>query len=111
MKVYYDKNGYPICKGDLIRSFHFTGRRRKRHYLYHVAVEEEGGIRLVPTMYMDPSFRRTGGDFLLRDWSNSEEMTIIHGHGPEPYLSFEDRPRRKHENNATTRHKTVRSDS
>lgn len=34
----YDRKGVPIHPGDLIRSFHFIGARRKRYYLYHVAV-------------------------------------------------------------------------
>lgn len=36
----HDSNGVPIYPGDLLRTFHFTGPRRRKWYLYHVAVYE-----------------------------------------------------------------------
>lgn len=30
----YDKRGIPIMRGDILKVFHFTGTRRKRHYMY-----------------------------------------------------------------------------
>jgi hypothetical protein len=39
MKIqYYDKNGIPILEGDLLRSYHFTGARKRKHYLYKKAI-------------------------------------------------------------------------
>lgn len=29
-----DKRGIPIVRGDIVKVFHFTGARRKRHYMY-----------------------------------------------------------------------------
>jgi hypothetical protein len=30
----YDKKGIPIERGDIVKVFHFTCARRKRHYMY-----------------------------------------------------------------------------
>jgi hypothetical protein len=91
----YDMNGREICRGDLLRSYHFTGARRKKHYLYHVAVMMEHGFDMVPVSHLDPINRNSGGKCLL-----SPEMAafceIIHGHGPGDTLSFEDRPKFPH---------------
>jgi hypothetical protein len=46
--TYYDSHGIPILVGDMIRTFHFFGRRRKRHYLYHGVRLREGVMELVP---------------------------------------------------------------
>ena len=35
---YYDKNGIPILEGDLLRAYHFTGARKRKHYLYKKAI-------------------------------------------------------------------------
>lgn len=92
---HFDKNGIPIHKGDLLRTPHYIGRRRKQHYLYHVVVEEPNGIYLVPTSHLEPSFVSGGGKCPLSVYSDTWASEIIHGHGPGPYLSFEDRPRKK----------------
>ena len=34
MAKLYDKHGIPIERGDVLKVFHFTGARRKRHYMY-----------------------------------------------------------------------------
>ncbi|MEH6743861.1 hypothetical protein [Hyphomonas sp.] len=34
-----DKNGRPICVGDILKVFHFFGPRRKRYYMYKQVVE------------------------------------------------------------------------
>lgn len=34
MKALRDKNQRPIMIGDVLKVFHFTGARRKRHYMY-----------------------------------------------------------------------------
>lgn len=33
-KPYYDENGNEIKELDVIKVFHFIGRRRKKHYMY-----------------------------------------------------------------------------
>lgn len=46
----YDKNGVPIEEGDLLRTEHFRGPRRKMYYLYHGVVrnEKHGVLEMVP---------------------------------------------------------------
>lgn len=38
-QYYYDKNGYPVSCGDILRVFHFTGPRNKKFYMWKVAME------------------------------------------------------------------------
>lgn len=38
----YDKNRRPIYPGDVLKVYHFTGARRKKHYMYKLAIEEMG---------------------------------------------------------------------
>lgn len=92
----YDKKGRPIYPGDLLRSFHFRGARRKVYYLYHVAVwsEKWQTMEMVPTCYLEPSKPDTGGRcWLTQDAVDREQTEIIHGSGPGDLLSYEDRPR------------------
>lgn len=35
----YDANGRQIMRGDVLKVFHFTGARRRRHYMYKQAYE------------------------------------------------------------------------
>ena len=91
--MYRDVKGREICVGDLLRSPHFVGARRKKFYLYHVAVNREGVMYAVPTSHMEPSLRQYGGDCPLG--YVHKYMEILHGSGPGDCLSFEDRPRQK----------------
>jgi hypothetical protein len=90
--IYHDKHGVPVHKGDLVRSFHYIGARRKRHYLYHVAVEENGELMMVPTAHLEKSFISGGGRCPLKLMArNRYDFEVISGHGPKPCLSFEER--------------------
>jgi hypothetical protein len=93
----HDKNGVPIHEGDLIRTPHYIGGRRKQHYLYHVAVEREGVLFMIPTSHLVPDLVKGGGacrlDIGIREYGSTAE--VISGHGPAPYLSYEDRPKQK----------------
>lgn len=95
----YDTKGVPIYPGDLIRSYHFTGARNKRFYLYHVVTKGVGGLYGVPTEWlaMNESERRSsGGRFRIDQESlDSNESTVIAGFGPRPCLDYTDRPKRK----------------
>lgn len=35
----FDKTGKPIKVGDILKVFHFTGARRKKHYMYKQPIE------------------------------------------------------------------------
>lgn len=90
----FDCKGRPIYPGDLLKSYHFTDRRRKRHWLYHVAVIHDGHLEAVPTSHLQPGMEKQGGRFWIFK-SGSGQFEIIDGHGPGDCLSYEDRPRRK----------------
>jgi hypothetical protein len=91
--VVYDKKGYPIYPGDLLRSPHYRGARRKMHYLYHVAVMDGERLTMVPAQYLEPTIKRTGGVCDLGQHL-ADHIEIISGYGPADYLSFEGRPKR-----------------
>lgn len=93
MTEMYDKNARQIYAGDLLRSLHFIGARKKRYYLYHVAVTAKHGLEAVPVCYLEPSKAADGGGRCLITKQCEGMFEIIHGCGPEPYLGFEDRPR------------------
>ena len=41
-KQYHDKRGRRISVGAVLKVYHFTGARRKRYFMYKVAVLKEG---------------------------------------------------------------------
>lgn len=91
---FHDKKGVPVCAGDLLKTYHFTGARGKRYYLYHVAVHEDGHWMMVPVQWLDPSYERNGGKCrIYQEYLDDGE--VIGGHGPDYILSYEDRPRVK----------------
>jgi len=91
-----DMHGIPIYPGDLLKTFHFTGPRRKKYYLYHVAVFDTAAtaMRMMPASYLDPAIHRTGGDPLLSD-GLAAGAEVIDGRGPDQFLSYDERPKRK----------------
>jgi len=90
-----DKHGIPIYPGDLLKTFHYRGRRRKRNYLYHVAVmdTEAGGMRMIPTKWLEPSKPHDGGSPLLSD-DLAGDAEIIAGGKVGEWVCFDERPRR-----------------
>lgn len=92
----HDINMVPIYPGDLIRSFHFTGVRRKKHYLYHTAVYKDGAMWMVPTSHLEPTKASGGGDCLMaQDFLIDFEAEVIAGYGPEKCLDYTDRKKVK----------------
>jgi len=89
---FHDKKGVPVCAGDLIKSYHFTGARRKRYYLYHVASYEDGHWMMVPASWADPNEKRDGGKCRIYQ-HYLEDAEVIGGCGPGDILDHEDRPR------------------
>jgi hypothetical protein len=86
----HDMNGIPIYPGDLLKSFHFVGRRRKRHYVYHTAVFKGGAMRMVPTCHLEPT-KVSGGGACLMDQALMNHAEVISGHGPGDCLDHTDR--------------------
>lgn len=91
----HDSKGYPIYPGDLLRSLHFTGARRKRYWLYHVAVEVDGHLELVPTSHLEGRFARTSGGRCWLTHDMAGDVQILSGSGPGDLCDFEDRPRKR----------------
>jgi len=91
----FDANNRPIYPGDLIRSPHFIGARRKRWYLYHTAVFINGYMELVPTCHLQTEQAMKGGGRCMASEDILRHAEIIAGYGPEPYLDYTDRPKRK----------------
>lgn len=94
----HDSRGVPIYPGDLVRSLHFLGRRRQRHYLYHVAVwsERHQCVEMVPTSHLEPTMRGQGGQCFLGVYlEHAADAEVIAGHGPGGCLDYQDRPKRK----------------
>ena len=95
----WDSRGVPIYPGDLLKSFHFFGRGKKRYWLYHIVVDVEGSLRMISTH--DEWLRRDDvrakeklpGCLLLREYTC--KTRVIDGYGPQGCLSYEDRPRVK----------------
>lgn len=91
----YDIKGVPIYPGDLIRSYHFKDYKGQVYYLYHVAVYQDKAMRMVPVSELEPTKANLGGDCLLsQDVLDDYQAEVIHGHGPEPYLDYDERPKK-----------------
>lgn len=93
--VAYDIKGIEIKLGDLLRSPHFVGARRKQYYLYHLAQwnAEEQHLEAVPAR--DAAIPATGGRvWLTPQMADACRFEIIDSHyGPNG--GHEDRPRIK----------------
>jgi len=97
-KIYYDKNGYPVCCGDVLRVFHFIGPRRKRFYMWKVVMENykrrkgmvAADIRELATLGADECH--------VCDMEALGEFEIVDGMGGfglRSYDYFTERPKRK----------------
>jgi hypothetical protein len=93
----YDNRGVPAHHGDVIKIYHFTGKRKKRYYMYKVVQEVETySKRYLHAVDATELVTKPKGPFrsLLK---NIGEFEIVQGYGPKPYIDFEDRPRRPKE--------------
>lgn len=90
----FDRRGVPIYRGDLIKQPHFVDYRRKQHYLYHVVTVRDCYLEAVPTSCLEPTLRSHGGTYWLTE-ADGTVVEVIHGHGPEDFLDFNDRPKRR----------------
>lgn len=88
MNRLYDKTGREIIIGDVLKVFHFTGSRRKKHFMYKQVV----GRYLTKdskTPYLKLSHLDTSGDWYSEreDGRKVEGMEIVQG----AFDSHEDR--------------------
>lgn len=95
----HDKRGYPIYAGDLLKTYHFTGARKRKYYMYHLVVSYDGGDRMIAACEL-LSYRekKLPGCLVSATAVNGVlyDTEIVSGFGPlREYIDFEDRPRMK----------------
>lgn len=92
-----DRTGREILPGDTLKVFHFTGARRKRHYMYKYVLsvwrlpawpEGTDALRISHLHPAEDSY------FRIRDGKTWEEAEIVQGYG-ENGQPFDERPKRK----------------
>lgn len=71
MRRLYDKNRIPIERGDIVRVFHFTGARRKRHHMYKQCL----GLG---------TYRQNGAEYLFFSHLNFNDDWNSRYEGPYP---------------------------
>lgn len=88
-----DKTGREIERGDVLKVFHFTGRRNKRHYMYKQAL----GVKTLGSgsEYMMISHLELKDDYYLErcDGRSLSEYEIVQSIDAK----FEERPRQSTE--------------
>jgi hypothetical protein len=104
-----DKRGVPIVAGDLLRSYHFTHRHRRRVcYLYHAVILKQFGadgaaLVCVPVAQLMPGSNSEGGTCYLHSLADADgvvrDAEVIDGPlgrcGADELGDFAERPRRK----------------
>lgn len=94
-----DKHGREIKPGDVLKVWHFIGRRRKVHYMYKWVLREER-LGKNQTQFLRVSHLTTGNVedayWLQKDGSKLEEYEIVAGFGVRnkngDFDPFEERP-------------------
>lgn len=95
MSALYDKHGIPIERGDVVKVFHFVGRRRKRHFMYHQCLGvREIGAGLTPYVafshlnFVEDHLKQDGpylqkpDDRVLTDYEVVQSMDCKHDERP-----------------------------
>lgn len=87
----HDKNGVPIHPYDILKVFHFTGARGKKHYMYKQVDREENGFLVINHLTDD---RRSGYNVKM-EGQRLENYEVVQGYKglPPGGHSFEDRER------------------
>lgn len=94
MRKLYDKNGREIMLYDVLKVFHFTSARRKKHYMYKwvTGISDDGE-------YFEINHLQSGGAFYHQKIDGRlDDCEIVQGYGTEG-MPFEDRPIECQENN------------
>lgn len=97
-----DKHGREIKPGDVLKVWHFIGRRRKVNYMYKWVLREER-LGKNQTPFLRVSHLSTGnvedGYWLQKDGSKHDEYEIVAGYGggisKDDYDPFDARPKRQ----------------
>ena len=78
-KNYYDETGMQIEVGDLLQVYHFKGARRKRYYMYHIAILQQSPDQIDADFYWaGKEYHRTEnkGHYWLRSVANKDTGLI-----------------------------------
>lgn len=83
-----DKNGREILTGDVLKVFHFTGARRKKHFMYKfVAGSRPNNCILISNLDRDQS------TYLMKiDGQKHDDIEIVQGFGADG-VPFDQRER------------------
>lgn len=91
----YDKKGIPIHVGDVLKVFHYIGRRRKKYYMYKQVASEvttANGNRFLIATHLIPG--TDSYQMLARDQID-ETIEIVQGYAGVPAgQSYENRKRK-----------------
>lgn len=89
-KCAHDKKGYPVYEGDVLKVFHFIGQRNKKYFMYKVVIASPRGFLAFCISDLALKGRINAHSCPLDALGDFE---IVQGYGPEPFVSWEDRPR------------------
>jgi len=92
----WDKKGYPIRHGDILKVFHFTGTRRKRYYMYKQAwvLTLEDGREVLMADHLESTTGTTERTSYRLDSGLLEHTEIVQGSQTVAgELDYEDRPK------------------
>ena len=96
---FYDKKGFPICIGDLLRVPHFVGVRGRIHYMWRVAIEVSDRKKGLVAMCLKELVTLGKEKAHICDMSLvGEGVEIVSGsggYGLEDWEDFRLRPKRK----------------
>jgi hypothetical protein len=92
MSAIYDKTGREIMQGDVLKVFHFVGRRNKRHFMYKQVVEERllGKDQNAYWQISHLNQREGDGYLMAKDGAVYNDYEIVQSIDAH----FEDRPRK-----------------
>lgn len=91
-----DEKGREIMPGDLVRAFHYrAAQRRRKQYLYHVAVVREGFMLMIPASQLEPSKAAIGGGSYMLTADMAARCEIISGLNKvgDDLIQYHERPR------------------
>jgi IS1 family transposase len=80
--------GYPIMVGDVLKMYHFTGARRKKHYMYKWVIEKNGRL------FGHHLGNRGDADAFMLHQEQLKDTEIVQGFGHFGEI-FSDRPKVK----------------